>query len=339
MKKNFVSIIVPIYNVEKYIFKCIDSIINQTYNNIEIILVDDGSKDKCPEICDEYAAKDNRICVIHKENGGLVSARKAGIEKARGEYLMFVDGDDWIADNMVELMANTIIKENVDCIICNYYKSDKEDIPQEMFFEEKLYNETDYKNIILPKILFSGRLFRFGIDPSNWCKLFRTANIKEYIWAVPDTVSLGEDAACTYPFFINSCKSVAIIDKTLYYYRQNPESILHSYSSKQIQGTTDLLKHLRKQTKSNKQFQEQLDYYTLMIIILNFINEERREFRGLYSGYCNIKEFLKNIKFKEICKNIDMRSLSGKDKIYIYSLKYGFGYLLMILKKIMKKHK
>jgi len=101
-QKELISIIVPIYKVEPYLSKCIDSILAQTYTNLEIILVDDGSPDSCPAICDEYAAKDNRIIVIHKENGGLSSARNAGLDIAKGEYIGFVDSDDWIEPDMYE---------------------------------------------------------------------------------------------------------------------------------------------------------------------------------------------------------------------------------------------
>ena len=98
MKTDLISVIVPIYRIDRYVGLCIESLINQTYKNLEIILVDDGSPDRCPEICDLYAKKDSRIKVIHKENGGLVSARKAGIMTATGKYVGYVDGDDWVGE-------------------------------------------------------------------------------------------------------------------------------------------------------------------------------------------------------------------------------------------------
>ena len=113
-----ISIIVPIYNVEKYLRKCIDSILNQSYDNLQIILVDDGSPDNCPKICDEYLNKDNRIQVIHKSNGGLSSARNAGIKVANGKYIAFIDSDDYIELNMIEKLVNAIEKSNADLCIC-----------------------------------------------------------------------------------------------------------------------------------------------------------------------------------------------------------------------------
>lgn len=116
-----ISIIVPIYNVEKYVRQCIESIINQTYKNLQIILVDDGSTDTSGLICDEYASIDDRIEVIHKKNGGLVTARKIGLQKAKGEYIGFVDGDDYIDDNMYESLLGYILKKDVDMVHTGYW--------------------------------------------------------------------------------------------------------------------------------------------------------------------------------------------------------------------------
>ena len=110
-----ISVIVPIYNVEKYLARCVDSIVNQTYKNLEIILVDDGSPDRCPQMCDDYAEKDSRIKVIHKKNGGLSDARNAGMAVATGEYISFIDSDDWIETSMFELLLNNIFQ--YDCEI------------------------------------------------------------------------------------------------------------------------------------------------------------------------------------------------------------------------------
>ena len=115
-----ISIIVPIYNVEKYLPQCVESLINQNYRDIEIILVDDGSPDKCPEICDAYARKDDRICVIHKQNGGESSARNAGLRASTGEYIGFVDPDDWVAPEMYEKMLQAINENQADLVVCGY---------------------------------------------------------------------------------------------------------------------------------------------------------------------------------------------------------------------------
>lgn len=126
MEKNKISVIVPIYNVEKYLDKCINSIVNQTYQNLEIILVDDGSPDKCYQICDEWAKKDARINVIHKKNGGVSSARNAGLDVATGDFIGFVDGDDIIAPDFYETLADEAEKNSADISACffKYYNDD-----------------------------------------------------------------------------------------------------------------------------------------------------------------------------------------------------------------------
>lgn len=126
MEKYKVSIIIPIYNVEKYINKCIQSIIDQTYSNLEIILVDDGSIDRCSKICDEYANKDKRIKVIHKQNGGLSSARNIGIDISSGEYILFIDADDYIHESTVEILIKKAISKNADIVHFNFQYVDEE---------------------------------------------------------------------------------------------------------------------------------------------------------------------------------------------------------------------
>ena len=121
MKNDLISIIIPVYKVEKYLEKCIESVLKQTYTNLQIILVDDGSPDNCGKICDEYAKKDSRIEVIHKINGGLSDARNVGINRANGRYIGFVDSDDYIKEDMYEKLINLIKEYNADVSICNLY--------------------------------------------------------------------------------------------------------------------------------------------------------------------------------------------------------------------------
>ena len=119
-KQPLISVIVPVYNVENYLPRCLDSIINQTYTNLEILLVDDGATDNSGKLCDEYAQKDNRIRVFHKENGGVSSARNMGLDNATGEYIAFVDSDDYIDKCMYEIMLNSSVQNNADIVVCGY---------------------------------------------------------------------------------------------------------------------------------------------------------------------------------------------------------------------------
>lgn len=124
MNEPLISIIIPIYRVEQYLRRCLDSVVNQTYANLDIILVDDGSPDNCPQICDDYAAKDNRITVIHKKNGGLSDARNAGLDICKGKFISFVDSDDWIDTNYVKVLFDLLTETNTDIAIANFFKTD-----------------------------------------------------------------------------------------------------------------------------------------------------------------------------------------------------------------------
>ena len=119
-KEPLISVIIPVYKVEKYLKRCIDSVINQTYKNLEIILVDDGSPDNCPKICDDYSKKDKRIKVIHKKNGGVSAARNKGLKLSNGDYIVFVDSDDWLEYNFVEEMLTNLRKNKVDYFFVLY---------------------------------------------------------------------------------------------------------------------------------------------------------------------------------------------------------------------------
>ncbi|MBR1540013.1 MAG: glycosyltransferase [Clostridia bacterium] len=128
MEEELISIIVPVYKVEKYLDKCINSIVSQTYKNLEVILVDDGSPDSCGKMCDEWTQKDTRIKVIHKENGGLSDARNFGLDCAKGKYIQFVDSDDYIEKDMIEFLYKNLKENNADISICSNYMVDEENV-------------------------------------------------------------------------------------------------------------------------------------------------------------------------------------------------------------------
>ena len=202
-----VSIIVPIYNVEKYLSKCIESILSQTYKNIEIILVNDGSLDNSAQICDEYAKKDDRIIVIHKANGGVSSARNAGIDIATGKYIGFVDPDDYIENNMYELMVNKIEKYKADIAICGY------DYINENYTIERYYH-IQQDEILTQKQFMS---MQFDMPPTIrhvvWNKLFIAKTLKKIRF--PEGINSSEDVyvLAEYAKFI---KKAVFIHKPLY---------------------------------------------------------------------------------------------------------------------------
>lgn len=218
-----VSIIVPIYNIENYIEDCVQSITNQSYKNLEIILVDDGSSDNSPLICDELAKKDNRIKVIHKKNGGLSSARNAGIEIAKGEYLGFIDGDDIVNCEMYEFMINIAINENADIVQCEFLKF--------LNISEIVNDSYDSEVTIFNNVEALKNLYKPGINISSivtWTKIYKRDLFKEIRFPLG---KLHEDEFTTYKLLYKANK-IAYTNRKLCYYRQTPNSIMNSNFSK-----------------------------------------------------------------------------------------------------------
>lgn len=212
---SLISVIVPIYNVEKYLQRCVDSIINQTYRNLEIILVDDGSLDNCPKMCDDYAEKDSRIKVVHKENGGLSDARNVGMEVATGEYVSFIDSDDYISLDFYETLLETIVDNDsdiVECGVVKFYENEKFD----------KYNDdlkvTNYDTVDALDGLISESPFKQHV----WNKLYKSSVALDIPYAVG---KLNEDEFWTYQIF-GKAKKVTRIYKTMYYYFQRGSSIM-----------------------------------------------------------------------------------------------------------------
>lgn len=217
---SIVSIIVPVYNVEKYLKKCLDSIIKQTYENLEIILVDDGSTDSSGIICDEYALKDDRIKVIHKKNGGLSDARNVGIDNANGSYLCCIDSDDYVDEEMIQRLYNSVIANGADMSICNFL-------------------EVDDNGIVLPKeqsgIMGDGVLYKNEFySPSNikYFTVFTVAWNKLYKREIFDDIrypygKIHEDEFVVHKIF-DKCNVISCVEKPMYYYLQRSNSIAHS---------------------------------------------------------------------------------------------------------------
>ncbi len=215
-KQPLISVVVPVYNVEKYIHKCVDSIINQTYKNLEIILVDDGSPDNCPKICDEFAKNDKRIKVIHKQNGGLSDARNVGIEVAKGKYITFIDSDDYIETNYVELLYNTINDDKSDISIGSH---------KVIYDSGKIIDKsTSERTILNPKEVLKRILYDDGIDLSAWGKLYKLNLFKDIKYPVG---RLFEDSATTY-LLIDKANKISINSCVIYNYIIRNNSITNS---------------------------------------------------------------------------------------------------------------
>lgn len=219
MEKKLVSVIIPVYKVEKYLKKCVDSVIGQTYQNLEIILVDDGSPDRCGEICDEYQRIDSRIRVIHKENGGLSDARNAGIDAAHGDYLMFVDSDDYIAAAMVEKLLTALETEQAGMSLCNFLYVAEDGAPM-----EECNQGMPVKTEVLSGVEAIHRLSleRGECYTIACCKLYQAALFREIRFP---RGKRNEDEFVSHILF-HKCDRVACLGEALYYYVQRADSIM-----------------------------------------------------------------------------------------------------------------
>ena len=224
--EELISVIVPIYNMEKYLDQCISSILNQTYRKLEIVLVDDGSTDRSASICDRYAEIDNRIKVIHKENQGLVMARRTGLEFASAKYVGFVDSDDWIEPEMYSYMYGEIQKTDAEVVTTGRFVDGE---------ESKIMPDTIRPGIYLPQedayfcknMIMGPHKIIWGITPNFWNKLFVKEKIKYWQGLIDDEITYGEDDACIYPCIAFS-KKVAVTDKCFYHYRIRNTSMSNS---------------------------------------------------------------------------------------------------------------
>ena len=214
-----ISIVIPVYKVEKYLIKCVDSVVNQTYKNLEIILVDDGSPDNCGKICDEYARIDKRIIVIHKENGGLSSARNAGIEICKGDYLFFIDSDDWISDDCIEYLYNSIFADDSDCAVTNLMF-----INEETGKARKVYNFEEKHFVFRKNEAIKTMFYQKNISCGAPGKLYKKQLFKDIRY--PES-TLFEDLATTYRIF-DKCERITVNSEDKYYYLQRKSGIIRS---------------------------------------------------------------------------------------------------------------
>ncbi len=221
---DLISVIVPVYKVEAYLNHCVESIVNQTYINLEIILVDDGSPDRCPKMCDAWAARDKRIRVIHKENGGLSDARNAGIQIASGKYMGFVDADDWIAAEMYERLLNVLRKDDSDIAACSVVMVWEDgDWEKLLTVKETALLDSDQAE----KALMEETLLKNPV----WYKLYKTASVRDIPF---EKGKQHEDVYWSYQA-VGKAQKVSIIDYVGYFYRQRTSSIMGApYSMKRL---------------------------------------------------------------------------------------------------------
>lgn len=303
MNEGVITVIIPVYNVESFLNECILSVINQTYKNLEIILVDDGSNDSSGNMCDKWANSDPRIKVIHKNNGGLSDARNTGLNNAHGDYISFIDSDDYIDLRFYEIMLQAMNETGADLVTCGrYIYSDR--IIKEKHCCDKLTCLTSEE--ALSEMLQGGL-----IEEAAWDKLYKNNLIKNIVFPVGE---LNEDIVVM-PKIISSCNIVAHCGKSLYYYRRNDKGITKSGYKKNknvvfrhLDETKDWIeKYHPDLNKQYKVLEARYSYTTLLGMAVN--TNDKKVFRSEY------KEYMKRL-FCSWRQFILSNRVQGKDKAF-----------------------
>lgn len=323
------SIVVPVYNIEKYIGKCIESLMKQTYTNYEIILVDDGACDQSGSICDAYAAKDSRIHVLHKTNGGLSDARNQGAEQAKGKYLFFVDGDDTVSANMVEKTIRCAEKFDAEMVFFDYESIEEETGRRDLYHFALPQNEAfDLK--VCPEALIK--------SPAAWCRMYS----KEFWDRSKIRYPVGmhyEDLATTPRFILNAQRIGYVADEPLYSYMLRQGSIMTSKnferSYRDRTAVLDyLLEHFRQQSLEG-QYKAELEY--LMFEHGYFVPSKEIILTDESSPWLlKFREFAFS-KYPELLKNHYITQLSVKDKILLFLMNRKLYKAMNLLSGLRKK--
>ena len=312
---DLVSVIVPIYNVEQYLERCIKSIQNQTYKDLEIILVDDGSPDNCGAICDRYAAEDKRIKVIHKENGGLSDARNFGIHAATGEYFFLVDSDDWIHNQAVEILMQMIVQNSCQVVICGYQYAyeGKEYTDDKLSVKYVVDKYQDVDTYIAQDIYFSCPDKRLEYTVA-WNKIYHKDLFKDISYPKG---KVHEDEYTTFKL-LHGAKKIGIIDLPLYYYFVRENSIMGEFKQNRFDVFDGYIEKMRCYMEWNQPelAEKSLLHAMHMLCQYNEWNKDnKRELTTLVKKYH--KEIISTVKMNKI-------PLGGRSRIEFIVFCFSF---------------
>ena len=345
-----VSIVVPIYNVEKYIEKCINSLLSQTYSNLEIVLVDDGSTDESGKICDYFAREDSRIKVVHKKNGGLSSARKAGINCSTGEYIMIVDGDDWIDVCTVQSCIREVeSNEALDCVLFSYMKEFPEKslpmhvMDQTMHFTPKEAEEKVYRRLFGLSDTELAHPERMDNIVSCCMKLYKTEVARKGQYFDNRVVGSAEDALFNM-YALYDSGEMLYLDKCFYHYRKTETSITNAYRNNLEKKWTVLFSEIEKVITVKQlgvEYKKSLLNRIAFSIVGIGMNEVGNTQKSHWWRYKKIRNYLKTSQYREACNQLNIKNMPIIWKVFFVCCKmritmavYGMLLAIMVLRRV-----
>ena len=334
MRQPQVSIIVPAYNVENYIERCLNSLVNQTFKDIEIITINDGSTDKSLELINKYVKEDIRVSVIDLGDEGVSYCRNLGVEKANGKYIMFVDSDDWIDSNMIEAMYKKAEENKLDLVMCSYIREFKDHSKEKRFNlpEEIIYKEDKVKNELLRKLV--GPVKEELSNPEMldalgtvWGKLYRTDILKENKIKFVDLKEIGSAEDTLFNIFtFNYLKKVMFLNKPMYHYwRDNPKSVTSQYNSKLKEQRKVFFKYISDFIKENnfgQVFEEALNNRICTSVLgLGLIECSKNNKISRINKIKNIKKIINEEYIRNAYKNLELKYFSIHWRIFYFFIK------------------
>lgn len=334
-----VSIIVPIYNVEQYLDKCIQSILNQTLRDIEIILVDDGSPDSCPKMCDEYAKKDNRIKVIHKKNAGLGFARNSGLEIATGEYVAFVDSDDFIDTTMYEHLYNEAQNKHLDTVYCSwkkYYNDnniiDMKDVDSLVTFYGKQQVDTFLLDMVAPDPDYPHDVkYMMGVCHAIYSlKLIKLHSIK----FCSERQFVSEDLIFDIDY-LSKATAIEYLPATYYYYRYNPTSLSSIYTHEKFEKNKVFLNEVTNKLAilfSEKTYFHRICRLAFLYFRICLFNELKNlNGKSLYKQLKLIQTFVNDDFFSKYWDKYPYKRLPIKHQVLFFLLKHKISFAILMI--------
>lgn len=328
-----ISIIVPVYNSSEYLEQCIDSILLQTYENLELLLIDDESKDESGAICDRYAAEDDRIKVIHQKNGGCTAASLTGIKAAAGDYYMFIDSDDYVEKDMLADMSRNLIGKKGELVCCSHIlEKQKQTVPVASLAAPGIYEGTKLLQEIKERLLGNEK----RIVPMSRCmKLYEKSLFEKNIKYCDTKIRMGEDFNLVYPAILD-CSRMVVMDKAFYYhYRYVETSMVHCYDADMMDSVNRLKNFLEKVIEEKEVKNGELainkEYCCMLLYVM------KNELRNPDKNYMdNIIEIFKDGETRNIIDNTDIKVRETANRLLYLGIRHPSRLYIWLLRSIMK---